>query len=287
MSITITTTNPSTFHFFSDLPPELRNQIWRNALPEKVRPGLYFYKKGYWCPRRLTESDEGYDPVRDDLNLLFEFRHDLLDKPQLELPLVFVNREARGIALTWVREQGITIRPRPNGNGGQYPAFVLPFDPMRDALYIAFDDWNDCMMEPYDRMEEPDLLDQNVEFIPEVTHIAVSEALLRREAAAIGGMFYHFYWLKVLFIIVDAPPDLKPVGNDMEVEQRWEFESAPGGTFFWKRDHGSFKFEGGEYLSIYEPLYKFIEEVVQGLSDYLASNGIISLEIRPAFAIRK
>jgi hypothetical protein len=39
------------------------------------------------------------DPNARD-NLILEFRHDLLDQVQVEAPLVFVNREARGIALT-------------------------------------------------------------------------------------------------------------------------------------------------------------------------------------------
>lgn len=130
-TMAVVATNSSIFPLFSSLPPELRNQIWRDAVPDKVGPALYFYRNGYWCPRRLSKSDKGYDPEKDENNLNFEYRHDLLDDAQFEVPLVFVNLEARGIALAWVREQGIEIRFCENR---QHPIFVRPCDPMRDAL---------------------------------------------------------------------------------------------------------------------------------------------------------
>lgn len=108
----VVATNSSTFPLFSSLPPELRNQIWCVAMPDKVGPAFYFYRKGCWCPRSLSKSDEEYGPEYDENILFFEFRYDLLDDAQFEVPLVFVNREARGIALAWVREQGIELRSR-------------------------------------------------------------------------------------------------------------------------------------------------------------------------------
>lgn len=94
-------TNSSTFPHFSSLPPELRHQIWREALPDRDGPALYPYRTG----------DAYANPTRgntDVCNVNFEFRHDLLGPVPVEVQqqLVFVNREARGIALAWVREQG-------------------------------------------------------------------------------------------------------------------------------------------------------------------------------------
>jgi hypothetical protein len=87
------------FSLFSRLPPGLRNQIWPDALPKKAKQAIYFYKKGCWRPRRLTKADVDYDPKNDELNLKFEFHHNLLDYVQFEIPIFFVNREARGITL--------------------------------------------------------------------------------------------------------------------------------------------------------------------------------------------
>ena len=277
------TTNCSTFPLFSSLPRELRNQIWRDALPDKVGPALYFYRKGCWCPRRLSKSDEEYDSENDENNLNFEFRHDLLDDNQFEIPLVFVNREARDMALAWVREQGIEIRPREDK---QYPVFVRSFDPLRDALYIALDKWDDFLCEPEDRLSQSDLFEQLVDIKSDLTRIAVPEALLRSEVATLPEIFRNFFHLKVLCIIVDAQPDLQSADNDAKVQRRWEFESTQGGAFFWDDDRGGFNSENSEYIGD-EALYRLIEEANKGLGEGLAKNHIRSFEIPPVFAVRR
>lgn len=113
-------TNVSTFPLFPTLPPELWNQIWQEAFPDRVGPALFFFRTGYWRPY-------GSEP-----DLYLWFRHDLLPRVRFEMPLVIVCREARGIALVWLREQDIEIRPRE----GQSPVFVRAFDPRVDALCI-------------------------------------------------------------------------------------------------------------------------------------------------------
>lgn len=277
-------THSSTFPLFSSLPRELRDQIWRDALPDKVGPALYFYRKGCWCPRRLSTSDEeGFDHENDENNLNFEFRHDLLDDIQFEIPLVFVNREARGNALAWVREQGIEIRPREDR---QYPVFVRPFDPMRDALYIALDKWDDFLCEPDDRQSQPDLFERLVDIKSDLTCIAVPDALLRSEVATLPEIFRYFFHVKVLFIIVDAQPDLQSADNDVKVQRRWEIESTQGGAFFWNDDRGGFDSGDSECIGD-EALYRLIEEAKEGLGEELAKNYIRSFEIRPVFAVRR
>ena len=67
------------FSLFPSLSTELRIQIWRDALPEKVGQAPYFYEKGCWHPRYLTEVNANYNPHHDELNSLFEFHHELLD----------------------------------------------------------------------------------------------------------------------------------------------------------------------------------------------------------------
>jgi 2EXR family len=81
------------FPLFSSLPRELRDQIWRNAMPSELRPALYLYRKGCWRPRRLLQHEEGYDPENDEYSLSFEFRYDLLDDTQLQVLLAFVQFE--------------------------------------------------------------------------------------------------------------------------------------------------------------------------------------------------
>lgn len=104
---TMAATTPAitTFPLFSALPFELRDRIWREALPHPAGPALYFYPgRGCWVSRPLTESDPGFMAGND--GLAFEFRTDRLDHDnQFDLPLVFVNHEARAVALAWLCEQ--------------------------------------------------------------------------------------------------------------------------------------------------------------------------------------
>lgn len=276
-------TNPSTFPLFSSLPRELRDQIWRDALPDIAGPALYVYRKGCWCPRRLSKSDEGYDPENDENNLNLEFRHDLLDDTQFEISLVFVNREARGIALAWVREQGIKIRPREDR---QYHIFVRSFDPTRDALYVALDAWDDFLCEPVDRQSQSDLFGQLVDLRPHLTRIALPEALLRSEVDILSELFHYYFHLEVLLIVVNAQPDLQSTENVAQVQRRWEFESTPGGAFFWDRDRGGFGSENSEYIGD-EALYRLMEEANKVLSEELAKPYNRSFKIQPGFAVRR
>lgn len=138
----------------------------------------------------------------------------MLDDAQFEVPLVLVNREARSIALAWVREQGIELRSRENR---QYPIFGGPFAPMRDALYVALDKWFDFLCEPDARRFEPDLFEPLVDLKSDLTRVALPEALLRtkvtksllwNKVTSLSKMFQYFFNLKLLFIVVNAQPDL-------------------------------------------------------------------------------
>lgn len=272
----------SIFPLFTRLPRELRDQIWRDALPDKVGPSLSLYKKGCWCPRRLSESDTGYDPENDENNLNFEFQHDLLDDIRFEMPLVYVNREARDLALAWVREQGVEMRPHEKS---RRPLFVRPFDPKRDALYVALDQWNDFLREPEDRLSQPDLFERLVNTKSDVTRVAVPVALLQHELASLPEMFRYFFNLKALLIVI-AQLDLPSADNDVKAQHRWDFESVQGGAFFWNNDRGGFDSENGESFGD-EAVYRLMEEASRGLGKGLANNHIGSFEIRLVFAVRR
>ncbi|KAJ8070054.1 hypothetical protein OCU04_000453 [Sclerotinia nivalis] len=129
-----TTTTLSPFPRFMELALELRNQIWSDALPEKIDTALYLYTKGRWHPLYLTSPDpyNEYDHENDIFNLRVEFRHDLLDQVQVHTPLVFVNHEAREIATAWAHKQGFVVKE----NKGR-SVFGRPFNPESDVLYVC------------------------------------------------------------------------------------------------------------------------------------------------------
>lgn len=85
---------------------------------------------------------------------------------------------------------------------------------MRDALYIALDKWDDFLCEPGDRQCQPDLFEQLVDVRPNLARIAVPEALLQSEVATLPNILRYFFHLEVLFIIVDAQPDLQPADKN-------------------------------------------------------------------------
>lgn len=203
-----------TFPLFSSLPPELRIQIWRDALPDQDRPALYPYKRGCWCPRWLSPSDRGNDPKLKP-NIDLEFRYELLDDIQVELPLVFVNREARGIALAWALHQGINMcfcKDR------QCHIFIRPFNPKLDALYIAPNRLYDFYAESSDRIFEPDLFAQNVNVAPVHSRFAIPETLLQAEDDLLREMFDEFLCLAMLFVIVNTPPEF--TDNETKVQRQ-------------------------------------------------------------------
>ncbi len=276
------TINHSSFPQFSALAPELRNQIWADALPD-IGPALYSYRKGCWCPRRLSKSDAEYDPENEEHNLSFQFRHDLLDDVQFEMPLLLVNQEARSIASAWIRAQGTKIRPC---RDREYPVFIRLFDPMRDALYIPLEKWDDFLREPYDRQSEPDLLDKLLDCRSDMIRIAVPEALIRNEGETLPEIFQWSFNLRQLLIVADTQPELRSMDNDLKVQRPWEFESTQGGVFFWDNKRGSFDLRESKNIGD-EALHRLLEGSINNIiGQGLIDNRICSFEIRPVIAIK-
>ena len=292
----------STFHLFTSLAPELRQQIWHAALPDEIGPVLYFYKTGGWYP---------HHPGNDESCIEFKYGHEFLDAVQIEISLFFVNREARHIVLAWIEKHNIKRRVYARKDRRlQAPTFVRHFDPMYDVLYVAADKWNEFWCEPDDRCSRPDMMDQLISVHPaNVTRIAMPEALFRGEGEVaatlaelivniISSSFFDFWFsdlqqlqdqffgnISVLLIMVNTPLDLQPVNNGMKVQPRWELKNVEGGAFFWNHDHRRFDFNGSDHL-IDEALRKLMEEINEWIGIELVKSSIRSFEVRPVFAIR-
>ncbi|KAK3682963.1 hypothetical protein B0T22DRAFT_472338 [Podospora appendiculata] len=211
-------TAASTFPLFPFLPAELRDQIWNdalpgNALPENfnIRTFLSVYRKGCWQPRQLTAAEPGFDAANDENNLTLEFRHELLGGLQFEIPLAFVNHEARHVALAWLRclnEFGFELTMRARDSSADTcaprdPVWARPFDLWWDALYIPADSWDDFLAEPVNRQFEPDLLERTVDVRPRIGSIAIWEALFRKEAENLAEILDYYGSLNTLYIVSD------------------------------------------------------------------------------------
>ncbi|KAK2872086.1 hypothetical protein FQN49_002565 [Arthroderma sp. PD_2] len=270
------------FPLFSGLPGELRNQIWRESLPDRVEQALYFYKKGCWGFHELSEGHPHYDPTLSH-NLYLEFFHDLLDQIQFEVSLFFVNREARGIALTWIHEQGLKVQF--HRDRGSF-IFVRPFDPVHDTLYVPSDKWEEFVNEPFDHWSGP--IDRN--FFCEGTafaRLALPEALLQTMDNLFPDFCYNYFTIKKLFIIVGAQLDIQPEENELKVQRRWEVVSEPhGAAFFWNNDRNRFEWRNSECID--KALGRLIEDAASNeLFKEFKRSTWCRFEIQPAFAIRK
>jgi hypothetical protein len=284
MAAAIINSSGCTFTLFSKLPPELRNQIWRDVLPGKVGTVLFSYKKGSWDIRDPTEVDEEYGHENNGANLNLIWKHDLLDEIQFEIPLVYANREARGIALDWIREQGLQICSLEDR---QQPVFVRRWDPVRDALYVGLDQWSDFLNDPHDRFFQPEFLNRNITVEAHIWHLAVPLALLKTEHG-LSTMFGWFDQMRVLYVIVNPQPAFPVTKNNNRRQWRWEFEDPKRGVFVYNKERGDFDFvvEDGESQDE-ERLYTLLEDFIIELKGTLQVNQSSNFQIRPIFARRK
>jgi len=218
------------FPLFSNLPPELRNQIWHEALPhdDDVQPALYFYKTGCWNSRMLVEEDEGYMPGQPGNNLTLEFRHDKLDLARVEVPLAKANTEAQSIVLAWAREKGYCVRTERGG-----PVILRAFDPYRDILYIAQSRWITFLDEPSERLFWPDLVHKNIQVRAHIWRIAVPESFIWNQATNLANFVsdwdYNYTCIKKLYIIIDPPEELdreatETSSDNNEVPSYWRLK---------------------------------------------------------------
>jgi hypothetical protein len=272
---TIPATAPVTFALFSELPPELRNQIWNDALLKKDRPALFPYQDGCWHPIYLSESDEGYIANTDNIRL--EFNSALLEPIPIEVPLCLVNREARDVALAWAHRQGARIIFL---GDMRHHVFARLFDNEQDMLYVGLSNFADFFVEPYNRLAEPDLFGRIVGSGPSLRYIAVPEALLERMPGALEEMFEWFRGLEVIFIIVNAH-------HGISAQQRWELEGAQGKALLYDHTQGRFDWDDGVNICV-SIIYERIEQATARLSVVMAGNHVTTLRsIRPVFAVRR
>lgn len=165
------------FLVFSNLPPELRLKIWGHALPGTITKSLYIFKRGCWSAQPILESDERYNNQRQIANWSYIFCPKLLTGSSLKVSLGFVNREARGVALSWVRAQSSELE-FPNNTIS--PVFRPLFDVSCDTLYVPPDRWNEFLHIPVDQSPTG----REMEIHGQIKQLAISETLIRSGLSA-------------------------------------------------------------------------------------------------------
>ncbi|KAF3769135.1 hypothetical protein M406DRAFT_28429, partial [Cryphonectria parasitica EP155] len=225
------------FPLFPNLPVELRIQIWQNALPDNIGPALYMYKRGCWRHRLLTESEYGYTPTGDENdNWVLEFCYALLGDSQLNITLLFVNSEARDVALAWAAKQAPDTRIVEKDS---LMMLVRPFKPESDAIYVTVDDWDTFLGEeselPYDLGW--DRIDRIYGSHCAVTRLAVPEALFRQKEdhwRCLTDLFISWSCVETLYIVADPQPEMLASTGDESVLLRCEIDEVQGPGLLWK-----------------------------------------------------
>ncbi|OAA70034.1 HET domain protein [Akanthomyces lecanii RCEF 1005] len=151
----------------------LGDQIW--ALPALLFSHDLLMEK---LPPNQVLEESDYIFLKDVAEMTMDFQKNLLDGDnEFNIPPVFVNREARGIALSWLDEEGIKVeQPRP----GRY-VFRCPFGCTSDTMYVPDDKWDDFNEGPMEREDVPELMDQSVNVNGEINRIAISETLFMKD----------------------------------------------------------------------------------------------------------
>ncbi|KAL6893365.1 hypothetical protein GGI43DRAFT_182258 [Trichoderma evansii] len=277
------------FHLFPCLPAELRLHIWQDTLPDLHGVTLHGYKKGCWDLRDPLEgeSDEENDAFTRADKIL-DFRLEMLDDVHIDMPIVFVNREARATALSWARTQGIIMDF--NTERGCH-LFVLPFDPWQDALFINSHKLEEFCLEPADRLAGLQLRGQSAYSNPAITRVALPHTALTSEMSVFYDLLHWFPRLQVIYIIVDIDigPTLPKYSSTAErrratermKHQRWKVSETQGHSYVWDSTDRKFVRNIGTPIG-FRSMYREIEDYLAvGIAKVFAKRDVEQFEIRP------
>jgi hypothetical protein len=284
------TATPPSFALFTNLPRELREQIWRETLPTDSGSTLFPYRKGCWTVRDPAKGETGFEPgFPDHLELLFLYES--LDKLHFDIPIFFVNSEARDIATTWLREKGLEVKVYPGpvpGHQQPWCTFARTFRPHRDILYVPDGKSADFHSEPIDCITQPKYDGYNYNTTCEVSRLAISETLFTEGIFLEELLQFWNYRVKELFIIVGPQPEEAWTDSEDSMLARWELESWNGGSYRWTNDSWEINVENREPIDKTRSLQKVMEDTVKYLADFDGLHGYAQeLSIRLVRAVQR
>jgi hypothetical protein len=260
------TPQPS-FSLFPSLPGELRNAIWRAALPKPIAPSPALIPSKPECWRFEGPADHPE----------ITFRHELLDI-HIELPLAYVNQEARSIALPWAEEHGL----EPRGRRGQYPVFVRDFEPRVDALYLGPSQLKECFDEIHNPVMDPEFEGRLFSIGASVHVLSMSETALRdRMALLMVSYLTDMYMVNVeqLLVIVQPAEDHY---EDAIRDRQCGFLLAPGDVWCWDCDNKRFVVDCGNGECFGDGVVSRVLQASRPDADAFPPG----FKIRPVFAVR-
>ncbi|KAJ5502956.1 hypothetical protein N7463_005830 [Penicillium fimorum] len=228
-----------TFHPFSRLPPELRIQIWRDALPEIDPPAMSPYQAGCWRPVPVPESEQAQ--VFHQTSMEMELHHELLDPIRVKTPLTPVNHEARGVTIEWALKQGIEVRFH---EGRQCLIFLRMFDPMRDVIWFGQDSLEAFAKECWGVHTVANDPRQTLTVPIDTGSFAISERVLMDDPSLsfVLDAIHCFCGDTVMYVIAGEHPNFNINGDRTKVQPRWEIDdSQKAKALAWNRHKKRFE----------------------------------------------
>lgn len=257
------------FTVFPQLITELRLEIWRMAMPAPLQRPLYPYKKGCWI---VEDRALELDPNGEDLYL--EFNASLLDPLRIQLPLYSVNREARDVALRYIREHKLT---GPQGITQSDSTFLRHFDPRTDTMFLPTVDIETFLVEQVDRMGEPDLEGHYYSTArPVIPRLAVTAAGLEFLKGELGSFIDASAPIDLLYVIDVAAHSTFTLEELLEISKHTPLglEDTPCARLRWRSATREWEITGDD------DVLENMRRLVAGLDDPASSTSGFDLEIQ-------
>nr|POF12977.1 hypothetical protein CFP56_10125 [Quercus suber] len=270
MRLTVSTRKDMATEFtvFPQLATELRLEIWRMAMPAPLTRPLYPYNKGCW-----VVEDHGLEPDPNGEDLHLKFNTSLLDPLRVQLPLYCVNREARDVTLTYIRDHKLEV---PQGSSQTAFEFLRHFDPRTDTMFLPLDDIETFLVEQLDRTREPDLDDHYYSTDrPVLPRLAITASGLEILKGELDDFIDTSAPIDALYVI-DVPPGSTRTLQELLDASKYnpmDLENAFRAHLMWLSSSREWEVTGDDHV------LENMKRLVAGLDDPASSTSAFDLEV--------
>lgn len=238
-------------------------------MPAPLSRPLYPYRRGCW-----QVEDRGLEPKPDGKDLYLNYNTSLLNPLRVRLPLYAVNREARNVALKYIREQQLTA---PQGSTDSGFEFLRHFDPRTDTMFLPTFDIETFLMEQIDRLSEPDVdghyYSTTSPILPRLAVTALGFEILKGELESLIDTSAPIDLLYVVDVASDSTntlDELEHAGKHIPLD----IKDTDSARLFWRSSLREWEVTGNDQD------LAWMRQLVTGLDDPRSSTSISDLEIR-------
>lgn len=231
------------FTLFPKLPPELRDRIWRHAIPHATddSSAVFFHCEEHFTPWYAQPGDPVYGITKS--NLFLRYFYEKLDAVPVDLPLLKVNQEAHTAACFYAPQLGYEIFQ--NKEQG-CPIIARRMNPSNDILYFEYGEAENMIVSGFDQMEA---LDEVYSLYPTPKHWGIcGRNCLSHDDGYINEMLdFYDYFHTVHVFISDRGGELQRRNHGGVQATRIEPDTCGEGHGPIVRNNGNGNGEKGKY----------------------------------------